>query len=71
MTNPIKKDGSDPMDNNQQEHSDTIDQAIVQERLGVGLRSMYRSVLEEPLPDDMMALLNQLDDSDDEANSSE
>lgn len=71
MTNPIKKDGSDPMDNNQQEHSDTVDQAIVQERLGVGLRSMYRSVLEEPLPDDMMALLNQLDDSDDEANSSE
>ena len=32
------------------------------ERLGFGLKSMYRSVLEEPLPDDMMALLDQLSD---------
>lgn len=37
----------------------------VQERLGFGLRSMYRSVLEEPLPADMMALLDQLDENED------
>lgn len=36
----------------------------VQERLGFGLRSMYRSVLEEPLPADMMALLDQLDENE-------
>lgn len=36
----------------------------VQERLGFGLRSMYRSVLEEPLPADMMALLDQLDEDE-------
>lgn len=43
----------------------------VQETLGFGLRSMYRSVLEEPLPADMMALLDQLDENEDpEDNSS-
>lgn len=36
----------------------------VQERLGFGLRSMYRSVLEEPLPDDLAALLDQLEAKD-------
>lgn len=44
--------------------TDAVDTGKVQERLGIGLRSMYRSVLEEPLPDDMLALLDQLDDSD-------
>jgi Anti-sigma factor NepR len=51
----------------------------VQERLGFGLRSMYRSVLDEPLPADMMALLDQLDEneesndkgSDSDSNSNE
>ncbi|QJB70282.1 NepR family anti-sigma factor [Parasphingorhabdus halotolerans] len=38
----------------------------MQERLGLGLKNMYRSVLEEPLPDDMLALLDQLDQLDDE-----
>ena len=37
----------------------------VRERLGSGLRSMYRNVLEEPLPADMMDLLDQLSESDD------
>lgn len=37
----------------------------MQQRLGLGLKNMYLSVLEEPLPDDMMALLDQLDDDDD------
>ncbi len=41
-----------------------INPGEVQERLGFGLRSMYRSVLEEPLPADMMALLDQLDESE-------
>ena len=35
------------------------------ERLGFGLKSMYRNVLEEPLPLDMMALLDQLSDETD------
>lgn len=38
----------------------------MQQRLGLGLKNMYLSVLEEPLPDDMMALLDQLDDDDDD-----
>lgn len=71
MTNPSKKDGNDHMDNSHEERSNAVDQEKVQERLGIGLRSMYRSVLEEPLPDDMMALLDQLDDSDDEADASD
>jgi hypothetical protein len=45
-------------------------QGEVQERLGFGLRSMYRSVLEEPLPDDMLALLDQLDDDADNQDDS-
>lgn len=36
----------------------------MQERLGLGLKNMYLGVLDEPLPDDMLALLDQLDDSD-------
>mgnify|MGYP003640127974 CR=1 FL=1 len=38
----------------------------MQQRLGLGLKNMYLSVLEEPLPDDMLALLDQLEDNDDE-----
>lgn len=45
------------------------DPSEVQERLGFGLRSMYRSVLEEPLPADMMALLDQLDESEESGQS--
>jgi Anti-sigma factor NepR len=37
----------------------------MQQRLGLGLKNMYSSVLDEPLPDDIMALLDQLDDDDD------
>ncbi|MEW4468526.1 NepR family anti-sigma factor [Parasphingorhabdus sp. JC815] len=36
----------------------------VKERLGFGLRSMYRSVLEEPLPADMLALLDKLEETE-------
>ena len=43
----------------------------MQQRLGIGLKNMYLSVLDEPLPDDMLALLDQLDtDDDDDAHSS-
>lgn len=42
----------------------------ISERLGFGLRSMYRSVLEEPLPDDMMALLDQLSEIEENGNNS-
>ncbi len=38
----------------------------MEQRLGLGLKNMYLSVLEEPLPDDMLALLDQLNDDDDE-----
>jgi len=30
-----------------------------------GLKSLYRSVVEEPIPDDLLSLLNSLDDSPD------
>jgi hypothetical protein len=42
----------------------------MQERLGLGLKHMYLSVLKEPLPDDMLALLDQLDANDDDADNS-
>jgi len=41
----------------------------MQQRLGLGLKSMYLSVLDEPLPDDMLALLDQLEDDDDSDSS--
>ncbi len=36
----------------------------MQERLGLGLKDMYSSVLDEPLPDDMLALLDQLEENE-------
>ncbi|MEH6790065.1 NepR family anti-sigma factor [Parasphingorhabdus sp.] len=36
----------------------------MQQRLGLGLKNMYLSVLDEPLPDDMLALLDELDVDD-------
>jgi len=33
----------------------------MQQRLGLGLKNMYLNVLDEPLPDDILALLDQLD----------
>lgn len=30
--------------------------------ISAGLRSLYKSVVEEPIPDDLMNLLNSLDD---------
>ena len=72
MANQDKKTEDDP-DNGQlpdrPEKTIMKNQEEVQERLGFGLRSMYRSVLEEPLPDDMIALLDQLDDSEDSPDS--
>jgi len=41
----------------------------MQERLGLGLKDMYSSVLDEPLPDDMLALLDQLEENDNSDNS--
>ena len=41
----------------------------MQQRLGLGLKNMYSSVLDEPLPDDMLALLDQLAEDDDEDDS--
>ena len=43
----------------------------MQQRLGLGLKNMYSSVLDEPLPDDMLALLDQLADDDDDENGSD
>ena len=37
----------------------------MQQILGLGLKNMYLSVLDEPLPDDMLALLDQLEENDD------
>ncbi len=36
----------------------------MQQRLGLGLKNMYLNVLDEPLPDDILALLDQLDVDD-------
>tara|TARA_R110000824_G_scaffold25838_7_gene89582 strand:- start:11214 stop:11480 length:267 start_codon:yes stop_codon:yes gene_type:complete len=41
----------------------------MQQRLGLGLKNMYLNVLDEPLPDDMLALLDQLEDDDDSDSS--
>lgn len=40
----------------------------MQQRLGLGLKNMYLNVLDEPLPDDILTLLDQLD-ADDEDDS--
>ncbi|MFC4290971.1 NepR family anti-sigma factor [Sphingorhabdus arenilitoris] len=32
--------------------------------IGAGLRSLYQNVLEEPLPDEFLTLLDQLDSQD-------
>lgn len=49
--------------------SPAVSENNMQERLGLGLKNMYRSVLEEPLPEEMLTLLDQLDDSDDDSKS--
>lgn len=42
----------------------------MQQRLGLGLKNMYLNVLDEPLPDDILALLDQLDvDDEDDSDS--
>jgi len=42
----------------------------MQQRLGLGLKNMYLNVLDEPLPDDILALLDQLDaDDEDDSNA--
>jgi len=38
----------------------------MQQRLGLGLKNMYLNVLDEPLPDDILALLDQLDVDDED-----
>ncbi|MGB5483025.1 NepR family anti-sigma factor [Parasphingorhabdus sp.] len=43
----------------------TMETQQAQDRIGLGLKHMYQNVLEEPLPDDMMALLDQLGGFDD------
>lgn len=79
MTNPKNQDKKQDDDEKPQSKSPTRggtrsnsaenDSMIVarqaEERLGLGLRTMYQSVLEEPLPDDMLALLDQLGDVND------
>ena len=47
----------------------TFETQQAQDRLGLGLKSMYQNVLDEPLPDNMMALLDQLGDFDGETGS--
>ena len=44
----------------------TMETQQAQYRLGLGLKHMYRNVLEEPLPDDMMALLDKLGEFDED-----
>lgn len=38
----------------------------MQQRLGLGLKNMYLNVLDEPLPDDILTLLDQLDVDDED-----
>ena len=42
----------------------------MQQRLGLGLKNMYLNVLDEPLPDDILALLDQLDVEDEDNSDS-
>lgn len=42
----------------------------MQQRLGLGLKNMYLNVLDEPLPDDILALLDQLDVDDEDDSES-
>lgn len=51
------------------ENGMTYETQQAQDRLGLGLKNMYQNVLDEPLPDTMMALLDQLGDFDNESGS--
>lgn len=69
---PVLPDRSNKQETDPQDHSveKTADEKSmnnlveIRERLGFGLRSMYRSVLDEPLPSDMIALLDRLDENE-------
>ena len=68
MASPDKHqpDSSKPDDERQQSEDVPVkSKEDMQQRLGIGLKNMYLSVLDEPLPDDMLALLDQLEDDDD------
>ncbi|MFT5329172.1 MAG: hypothetical protein ACI9TB_001652 [Parasphingorhabdus sp.] len=63
------KNQTDPSESNE-EGQQSKDMPVkskddMQQRLGLGLKNMYLNVLEEPLPDDILALLDQLEDDDD------
>ncbi|MEH6759069.1 MAG: NepR family anti-sigma factor [Parasphingorhabdus sp.] len=47
----------------------TLETQQAQDRLGMGLKNMYQSVLDEPLPDNMLALLDKLGKLDSETGS--
>ncbi len=47
----------------------TFETQQAQDRLGLGLKNMYQNVLDEPLPDNMMALLDQLGELEGETGS--
>ncbi|MEH6758954.1 MAG: NepR family anti-sigma factor [Parasphingorhabdus sp.] len=67
MSDPTNKD-EQPGQAKQDEEQDMI-HVEAQERLGAGLKTMYHNVLQEPLPEDMLALLDKLDDSDSSSGS--
>lgn len=62
LSNPTNKD-EQPKHAGQKDGR-SVSEVEAQERLGAGLKTMYRNVLNEPLPEDMLALLDQLDDAD-------
>jgi hypothetical protein len=64
----VSKD-QDSAGSNAGEDGMTIGIQQAHDRLGLGLKNMYQNVLDEPLPDEMMALLDQLGDLDDENGS--
>lgn len=59
MSDVPRKPSADQEKGSSKHHPDPDSRAIA-----TGLKSLYRSVIEEPIPDDLMDLLDSLDDVD-------
>ena len=56
------QDAADGKDMTSNQKSDDMDRIDSEGAIGAGLRSLYQNIVDEPLPDDMLSLLDQLND---------
>lgn len=63
VANETEKQAAPKSDGNSANARDKVEQSARREALGTGLRRAYQKVLNEPIPDEFSALLDQLSDS--------